>query len=79
MEFQLNSFKERKGITDQEFREYDQKVREERLRLKQIKRFRITLGGNFSDFEDENKAFNYLKNKIQKFGYASIHMIGIKI
>lgn len=67
------------SITNEEFKRAEERTREEYLKLKQAKRFRITSGGNFKDFENEEDAFKYFQKKVLRYSYASMNIVYPKL
>jgi sugar phosphate isomerase/epimerase len=67
------------SITNEEFKQAEEKIRENYLKSKQTRRFRVTSGGTFEDFEDEEKAFDYFKKMVFKKCYASMNVVHPKL
>lgn len=68
-------FDEKRGITNEDIKKHEEKQEEIYLQNKQTKKFRVTCGRNFKDFNDMNEAIKYLKKRLLKYAYASINTI----
>ena len=64
-----------KGINNEDIKKYEEKQKEIYLQNKQTRRFRITSGGSFEDFDDLEEAIKYLGKRVLKYAYASINTI----
>ena len=63
------------SITDQEFKEHDVKIKEEYMRTRLTKLVRVTVAGNFHDFDNMEKAIFFFEKKVLRFGYASMTFV----
>lgn len=68
-------FDEKRGITNEDIKKYEENQEKIYSENKFAKRYRITSGGGFEDFDDLEKAIKYLKKMILKFAYASINSV----
>lgn len=66
---------EKKGYNIVDFEEADERQRTEYLKIKQFKRIRVTVGGEFKDFESPEEALKYMTRRLQVFSYASINTV----
>ena len=64
-----------KGFTDEDIKKYEENQKEIYLQNKQTRKFRITSGGSFEDFNDLEEAMKYLRKKVLKYTYASINTL----
>ena len=64
-----------KGINNEDIKKYEENQKEIYLQNKQTRRFRITSGGSFEDFEDLEEAIKYLKKRVLEYAYASINTV----
>ena len=68
-------FYEERGVTDEDIKKYEENQKEIYLQNKQTRKFRITSGGSFEDFDDLEEAIKYLKKRVLKYSYASINTV----
>jgi len=66
-------------IKDYDFKVHAIKVREEIIVNRQVKKFRVTSGGDFKDFDDFADAIKYLEKMANIFCYASINCVCPKL
>ncbi len=71
----MNQDFNKRGITNEEIKNYEEVQKEIYSKNKQIKRFRITSGGGFEDFDDLEEAIKYLRKRLLEHAYASINTI----
>ncbi len=65
----------KRGITNEDIKKYEENEKEIYLQNKQTRKFRITSGGSFEDFDDLEDAIKYLKKRVLKYAYASINTV----
>ena len=68
-------FDEKRGITDEDIKKYEENQKEIYLQNKLTKKFRVTSGGSFEDFDNLEEAIKYLRKKLSKYTYASINTV----
>ncbi|KKM76973.1 hypothetical protein LCGC14_1374820 [marine sediment metagenome] len=71
----MNQDFNKRGVTDEDIKKYEEEQKEIYLQNKQTEKFRITSGGSFEDFDDLEEAIKYLRKRLSKYTYASINAV----
>jgi len=69
------NFNEKRGITDEDIKKYEEDQKDEYSQNKFTNKIRITSGGSFKDFEKMDGAIKYLEVMVLNHGYASMNIV----